>query len=206
MMSLGTEIPTFLIGKATPVRRRMRAAFKRVFKQGGWSQVIAGLDYIDIDDAPGWIQIHGPMNLLEGENVVVWLTMEEMWHSQPPEPDRTYEELKHILIEGLDYFWFALCILSVGLFLPFDEKREAEAPFVARKALPKLLRWWDEFCRLEPRFSWGLPQTAPWPTWGTLALCFCRDIGASDDDLAFLQSLDAVEAGEQMRVWLRDRE
>jgi hypothetical protein len=194
-----TRIPALLVGKATPVRRHLRSVLRRVFKEGSWSSVTPALDYIDIDEAPGWIQIHGPMNLLQGDNVVVWLTMEEVWNVGSTGPDSGYRDLKRILLEGLDHFWFALCLHSGSVFLPFSEERESDRPWVAREALPKMLRWWSVFCSLESRYSMGLPEPAYWPEWGALVVAFCRDLGVDDQELALLQSIDAISAGARIR-------
>jgi hypothetical protein len=191
-------VPTILIGKATPVRRRLRSVLRRVVKEGSWHNAANNLEYVDINQTPGWIQIHGPMNLLPGENVVVWLTMEEVWSAGESE----YSRLRHLLLDGLDQFWFALCLHSAQVFLPFSEHRDPERPTVARQALPKFLRHWEQFCRLERRYSMGLPEPARWPEWGGCVRNLCRDLGKTDDELASLRASDPVSAGAMIRLWL----
>jgi hypothetical protein len=198
--SSGVKIPSLLVGKATPVRKRLRSMLKRVFKEGTWANVAAELDYIDIADAPGRIQIHGPMNLLPGENIVVWLIMEEIWRFNRVASD--YHQIKMILLEGLDYFWFALALHSQNVFLPFVDVRQAERPTVARIALPKFLRWWDTFYSLEPRYSLGVLGPVYWPEWGALVRILCRDLGVDQRALDILRSVDAVAAKRVIENWL----
>jgi hypothetical protein len=145
------EIPEFLIGEYDVVRRRVHNISKRVLAGVSWSEILTESDAIPLETISGGIVVSCPYRQMQRkENIVTCTLFESLVEIGGDLPDRKtwYSRQADLIDQGLDYFWFALCLLAAGLdHLPFMTPPLSGAlsrKSLSQRHLKKLFRWSEE--------------------------------------------------------------
>lgn len=200
-------IPDFLIGDHRSVVVKSRPIIRSAVKHQSWQEALRHTIFIPIAQT-------GPLVVADIQNrvkdgVILFEFEGDLSEKWLAAFERNRDLAFHpILLSGLDYFWFFLCLCCsdfpslVGNRLPPDVQQQ-----IAESALRKMLRWWPYLCACESRYVnlWGCPSLPLyWKEAGQLA----KHLGIADG-CRELQRLSMADAGDRIRDWLgnpkRDR-
>jgi hypothetical protein len=196
------DFPVALVGAHRDVTRRWKPITHRAVKCGDWDAAIRNLEMRPIHDLSGSFITSGPIPFLPEDCILLYPVLDLLMPACESH-DRSvwYATQRNLFLKGFDHFWFCLASLAPAEYLIFTENSDADAPNVAKIALPKLLRWWDVFCDLADRFYTPFGTPLKWTSWGGRALAFSGILGMPEQHIKSLYRSDPRTAGKQMTDW-----
>ena len=209
--------PRILCGKHGDVKREWKKVCRKALRTGDWEIALKDVEFIPIEQTPGWFVLDGPSPLLREQgdcvlayNVIIQMSdlVYEMYRKKK-DRDEMFQIMAPLVISESTHFWFALSLLGgmPTLLPPADDYCDNPKP-IARVLLANLLRWWPVFVELEDRFELWVPtdkKMPRWISWGGRALGLCYSWGRwrSSDDLDKLKAInDPHEAASLMSKWI----
>ena len=198
-------VPAMLWGRHRDVVARCRPFVRRAVKAGSWEAAAAGAELVSLDERPGVLIWKGPSPLVGGDSMLLYPVLDLLVDAcREPDQLRWYRKQRRMILGGLDRFWFCLGTLADTEWLIVCDESDDQKPAVAAAALPKLMRWWPDFCDLAPRFEWSVDLPVGWPLWGRKILSMCRSLGVPMVELEKTLNMSPPAVGDRIHRWIEE--
>lgn len=204
-------IPAILQGTPAEVKRRCKTLARKIVKAGSMAKACAQLEMVPLDSVSGEIVLENAFGWAHGVNIYPCYLASEISGacfdaqeglSSEPQHD-AFATRRRLLLEGLDYFWFALCAQNSNAYngLRVDDKQERARN--AALAVGKVLQWWPQFQTISSRLACRSIVNVHWTdSWGTLVRSLLNDMAISRDEVERIRTLDADAAATAIRQLL----
>jgi hypothetical protein len=195
------------------IASQWRSVVRNGVKTGNLKSVLDGIDYEDIDRLNGrLVVIDRPVYVMPGDILfghVVPGIKEAVRSSlsgveSVEERDVWYERLRDCCFECIDEFWFCLGVLAYrNPIFPETPMANVDSARVYRVVVRRIVRWWPELYRLDPRMDADCArEVGQWMSWGLMIPRYCYLMGVPLEDVKHLRSLDMRAAGELLAKWV----